>query len=120
MENIALIAQLVLGLGILNVWLLRRNKSTDYRGGDSRNMREEFAFYGLPFWFMCTIGSIKVLLATALIVGIWVPSLVQPAAIALAVLMVGAVGMHIKVRDNIKKTFPSIIMLTLCMIAVML
>ena len=45
------IAQVIVGLGLLNVWLVRFNKSTEYRGGAAANMREEFATYGLPVWF---------------------------------------------------------------------
>ncbi len=52
MEYIRSIAQLIIALGILNVWLLRFNKATSYRGGAAKNMTEEFATYGLPVWFM--------------------------------------------------------------------
>ena len=48
MESICSIAQLIIALGILNVWLLRFNKATIYRGGSAKNMKEEFATYGLP------------------------------------------------------------------------
>jgi hypothetical protein len=53
MEYIPIVLQLVVALGIFNVWLLRSNKASSYRGGDAKTMREEFAAYGLPFWFMC-------------------------------------------------------------------
>jgi len=59
--------QLVIGLGLLNVWLLRGKKATPCRGGDAQNMREEFAAYGLPPWFMWVIGIVKVTLAILLI-----------------------------------------------------
>ncbi|NNL48365.1 MAG: DoxX family protein, partial [Acidimicrobiia bacterium] len=52
MELIGTMAQLGAGLWILNVWLLRFNKETEYRGGSATNMREEFDEYGLPAWFM--------------------------------------------------------------------
>lgn len=44
------IIQLVIALGILNVWLLRFGKTTAWRGGAAKNMKEEFAVYGLPSW----------------------------------------------------------------------
>ncbi|HEY5764475.1 MAG TPA: hypothetical protein VIS30_00470 [Candidatus Deferrimicrobiaceae bacterium] len=43
MESIVLASRIVIALGLLNVWLLRAGKPTDWRGGDARNMKEEFA-----------------------------------------------------------------------------
>ena len=45
-------SQVIVAVGLLNVWLLRTNKATAWRGGEARNMHEEFAVYGLPDWFM--------------------------------------------------------------------
>jgi len=106
--------QLIVGLGILNVWIFRSGKSTPYRGGDAKNLREEFASYGLPFWFMCVIGVLKVGMALALLTAIWIHSLAQPAAIGLGLLMLGALAMHLKVKDPIKKALPSIVVLAMC------
>jgi hypothetical protein len=77
-------------------------------------MREEFAAYGLPYSFMCVIGVLKVGLAVALLAGIWFPNLVQPAAIGLGLLMLGAFAMHLKVKDPISKALPSIAVLAIC------
>jgi hypothetical protein len=106
--------QLTVALGILNVWMLRPSKATPYRGGDAKNLREEFAAYGLPFWFMCVVGVLKVGLAIALIAAIWIHSVAQPAAIGLGLLMLGAFVMHLKVKDPIKKALPSIAVLAMC------
>lgn len=106
--------QLIVALGILNVWMLRAGKATPFRGGDARNLREEFAAYGLPFWFMCVIGVLKVGLAIALIAAIWIHGVAQPAAIGLGVLMMGAFVMHLKVKDPIRKALPSIAVLAMC------
>ena len=114
METLQLIAMWVIGLGIYNVWLLRSAKSTAYRGGQAENMREEFEVYGLPRWFMTVIGGVKLALATAIIIGTWVPALVVPATSALGVLMIGAIAMHIKVGDTFKKTAPATAMALLC------
>ena len=114
MENLLIALQLIVALGILNVWLLRAGKATPYRGGDSKNLREEFAAYGLPFWFMCVVGVLKVSRALALIAAIWVHGVAQPAAIGLGVLMLGAFVMHLKVKDPIKKALPSIAVLAMC------
>ena len=68
MDYIVLI-NVIVSLSILNVWLLRFNNQTPYRGGDSKTL-EEFHFYGLPTQFMYLIGITKVILAILLIVGI--------------------------------------------------
>ncbi len=114
MENLLIVLQIIVALGILNVWLLRSGKATPFRGGDAKSLREEFAAYGLPFWFMCVIGVLKVGLALALIAAIWKHSIAQPAAIGLGLLMVGAFVMHLKVKDPIKKALPSIAVLAMC------
>jgi len=113
-EYIVIALQLIVGLGILNVWMLRSGKATPYRGGAAKNLREEFAAYGLPFWFMCVIGVLKVGLALALLAAIWFHSVAQPAAIGLGLLMLGAFVMHLKVKDPIRKALPSIAVLAMC------
>ena len=114
MNTIILVAQVVVALGILNVWLLRAQKATAWRGGDAMNMREEFAVYGLPEWFMHVVGFFKISFAALLIAGIWVPSVTKPAAAGLGLLMLGAVVMHFKVGDPAKKALPAATVLVLC------
>jgi len=116
MESVKLVIQLVVALGILNVWLLRFGKPTAWRGGNAQNMREEFHVYGLPPWFMRVVGFLKILSAALLIAGVWVPNLTQPASLGLAVLMLGAVVMHFKVKDPLKKSLPAFTMLLFCLI----
>ncbi|MFN3693603.1 MAG: DoxX family protein [Ignavibacterium sp.] len=81
-------------------------------------MKEEFEAYGLPEWFMKLIGFLKLTLAALLIVGIFVPDLVKPAAIGMAILMLGAISMHIKVKDSLIKSFPAFSFLVLSLILV--
>ncbi len=113
MNYLIIALQLIVAFGILNVWLLRTNRATAYRGGNAKNMREEFAIYGLPYWIMCVIGVLKVGLAVALLAAIWFHSLSQPAAIGMGLLMLGAFIMHLKVKDPISKALPSIAVLVL-------
>jgi uncharacterized membrane protein YphA (DoxX/SURF4 family) len=108
-----IIIQLIVAFGLLNVWLVRSKKETAYRGGNAKNIIEEFRAYGLPVWFCYLIGFLKVSAAIVLIIGIWVPDLALPAAALLLVLMLGAVSMHIKVKDPVKKAFPAVIMVLL-------
>jgi len=113
MNILLILLQIIIALGIFNVWILRFNKKTKYRGGRAKNVAEEFTAYGLPFWFMVLIGSLKVSLAVLLIVGVWYPFLTQPVAVLLAVLMLGAISMHSKIKDPIHRAVPAIIMFLL-------
>lgn len=116
MPYLEIILKLTIGLSILNVWLLRANKSTQYRGGSASTIKEEFKAYGLPSWFMVLIGILKVALSVLLIVSIWYPSFEMYAALGIAILMAGAVSMHLKIGDPIKKAFPAALFLTLSLI----
>jgi len=113
-DYVLITLQLIVALGILNVWLLRAGRPTPFRGGAAKSLREEFAAYGLPFWFMCAVGVLKVVLALALIAAVWIHRLAQPAAMGLGLLMLGALLMHIKVKDPVKKALPSIAVLAMC------
>jgi hypothetical protein len=113
MEVIRIVIQIVIALGIINVWLIRFNKSTGWRGGSAHNLKEEFTVYGLPGWMVWLVGALKLLFAATLIAGIWFPDLAIRAASGIAVLMIGAIVMHIKVKDPIKKSLPAFIMLAL-------
>lgn len=116
MDVVVIACQVMIALGIFNVWLLRFGRATEWRGGTAQNMREEFQVYGLPAWFMGLIGFLKVVLAVALVVGIWVPALKQPAAIGMAVLMLGAISMHVKVNDPLKRSLPAFTMLVMSLV----
>lgn len=120
METIINIIQIVIALGILNVWILRFGKPSTWRGGEAKNMKEEFQVYGLPSWFVGVIGFLKVLFALMLIAGLWSPMLVQPAAIGIAILMLGAITMHIKVKDSLMKSLPAFTLLVLSSIVAFL
>lgn len=112
--------QLVVGLGLLNVWLVRAKSSTAFRGGSAQSLREEFAAYGLPDWSFFLIGALKIGSGVLLIVGIWVPEVVRPAAATVAILMVGALSMHAKVSDPLIKSLPALLMLLMAVSIVLL
>jgi uncharacterized membrane protein YphA (DoxX/SURF4 family) len=109
----------VAALGLLNVWLLRANRRTAYRGANATNMREEFAAYGLPAWMVVVVGVLKVGAAIALIAGIWYRVLVLPAALLIVVLMLGALAMHVKIHDPLRKSAPAAGMLALAVVIVL-
>jgi hypothetical protein len=120
MQTILLILQIILALGIYNVWLVRPNQATEYRGGGAGSLRAEFTAYGLPVWMMYVIGGIKLLAATGLIVGIWVPMLIPICAVVLVVMMLGAITMHLKIKDSLKQTAPAIGMLAMSLAVIIL
>ncbi len=111
MINITTTLQLIVAIGLLNVWLLRYNKNTSFRGGNAQNLKDEFAAYGLPSWFHYLVGALKISSALALIVGVWVSRIGFFASIVVAVLMLGALGMHLKIKDPIQKSVPAFLML---------
>ena len=106
----------MIALSIYNVWFFRFNKPTKYRAKNSKSMKEEFSYYGLPNFFVWAIGFLKVALATMLIVGIFYNQLIFPAAMAMAVLMFGAILMHLKVKDTAIKSLPATIFLILSLL----
>lgn len=116
MEIVITIAQLIIGLGLLNVWLIRAGKSTNYRGGAAKTLAEEFAVYGLPKWSYPIVGVAKVTSAVLLIIGIWYSPVTRPASLLISLLMLAAVLMHAKVRDPLSKAVPASTLLGLSLL----
>ena len=119
-EYVKIAAQIVIAISIYNVWFFRFNKPTRYRGKNAQSMKDEFASYGLPDYFVWVIGFSKVTFATLLLIGIYNNSLVFPASIGMAILMVGAIAMHVKVKDDIIKSIPATIFLILSLLVAFL
>jgi len=113
LPTISAILQAIVGLGLLNVWLLRRGSSTAYRGGAAKNLKEEFATYGLPPSMFYIVGGLKIICGVLLLVGLAFPPVVLPAAAVVVVLMLGAIVMHLKVGDAGLKYVPATMMLAM-------
>lgn len=120
MEYLQLGIKLIIGFSILNVWLIRFNRNTPWRGGSASNMKEEFAHYKLSPTVMFAVGTLKVILSILLMVSIWLPVLETPAALGIAALMFGAILMHFRVSDPIKKSIPAISFMILALAIVFL
>lgn len=116
MDYLIIALQVIVAVSILNVWLVQYNKNTRWRGGDATTIFEEFETYGLPSWSVYVVGTIKVLLALALIAAIWFPALLFPAAIGLALMLAGSVTMHLKISDPLIKSFPAALFLVMCLV----
>ena len=111
--SITAVLQIIVAIGLLNVWLLRYGKDTSYRGGNAKNLKDEFAAYGLPSWAHYLVGALKISSALALIAGLWISSVGFYASILVALLMLGALGMHFKIKDPLKKSVPALLMLAM-------
>jgi uncharacterized membrane protein YphA (DoxX/SURF4 family) len=108
--------QIIIALGLLNVWLIRSGQATPYRGGNATSMEEEFRVYGFSRWFMLIIGSVKVVMAICLLAGLWYPQLTRAAAAVIVPLMIAAVFMHFKVRDPWPKAAPATAVLLMALL----
>ena len=97
---------------VMNVWLFRFNKETPYRGGNAKNMIEEFAAYGLDLNTMYLVGSLKIIASLGLIVGLLKTKISVYSSLLMAILMTGAIYFHFKISDPAIKYFPSALMLT--------
>ena len=86
MKYLKELLMLVVSLLVLNVWLLRLNQETIYRGGDALNMIEEFAVYGLSETMFYIVGALKILSATGLLVGFFYKKSIVPCASMISIL----------------------------------
>lgn len=114
--TVATISQIIIALGICNVWLLRTQKATAWRGGDAKTMEEEFHVYGLSTECMKKVKVCKLTAAAGLIVGLWAPMIAFLSALVMASLMLTAVLMHIRVKDAAQKSLPAATLLVLSIV----
>ena len=121
MEEVKIALKIIVGLSLLNVWLLQYNKPSRWRGGDAKTMMQEFDVYGLGSTMCYVVGFLKVGFALALIASIWladlelVVDLELVAASALGLLLTGSILMHIKIKDALIKSFPAALFLLFCL-----
>lgn len=97
------IAQLVVALAVIYVWVFR-----------FENIVREFRQYGLSDQTRTLVGATKIALATLLIVGIWYPALVLVPAVLMGGLMLAAQYFHYQTHNPLVKRAPSFILLVLC------
>ena len=111
MEIISPIIQIILALGILNVWFIRAGRASKYRGRAAANLKDEFTSYGLSSAVFFVVGALKSAIAVTLLMGLFIPALVRPSAAVLALIMIVAIGMHAKVKDPGIRYLPASLML---------
>ena len=99
--------KIIVGVSILNVWLLQKNKATKWRGGNAVNIVEEFQVYGFSKQFCYFIGFLKVSLAIILLASIQFKTLTLIGVLGLSILLLGSIIMHIRIKDAWYKSFPA-------------
>lgn len=118
-ENVLIAIKILIFFSIIKVWLFNFNKPTRWRGQDARTMSDEFAVYGLSRTMMFLVGGAKILFSALLVASIWFEQLAVPAATGILVLMLGAIIMHIRVKDPLIKSFPAFTFLLLSLIIIL-
>jgi hypothetical protein len=116
--NIIIVIKAFIFLSIINVWFFRFGKPTSWRAENANSMKEEFQAYGLSETMMYLVGGLKVLFAILLLASIWLEILAIPAATGMSILMLGAIIMHFKISDPIKKSLPAFSFLILSVVII--
>lgn len=116
MHYLEIAIKLIIGLSVLNVWLLRAGKETPWRGGTAKSLKEEFAAYGLSDTVMKVVGAIKIILALLILVSIFYQPVEIIGAFGMAVMMSAAILMHLKIRDPLVRSFPALLFLALSVV----
>ena len=115
-EYIIIALKLIVGLSILNVWLIQSNKPSKWRGGDAKTITEEFSIYRLSKTFYYIVFAVKVGLAILLLVSIKYDIFSLYSSIGLAALLGGSIAMHLKVKDALFKSFPAFLFMVMNLI----
>ena len=108
--------QLFVAFSVLNVWLLRYNQPSKWRAGNANTIREEFEVFGIPEWAYYAIGTLKVLFSVLLVMAVWYPELRLLASLGLALMLLGAAILHMRVGDPFRKALPSVFFLVICLV----
>ena len=103
MEHMIKVAQLIVGISVLFVWIFRFD-----------NIIKEFKQFGLSDLMRSFVGASKIALATLLIAGVWYPSFVQIPSIFMGIFMISAQYFHFRAHNPFIRRVPSLIFLILC------
>ena len=114
MKYLKVLLKLIVSLTIINVWTLRANKNSIYRGGESVDLVSEFLSYGLSVNLMYLVGATKVIAALLLFISVFFKKLEKIPLIIISVFMISAIYFHFSINDTLIKSFPAALMLVLC------
>ena len=108
LENIAIIGivcQFAIALSVLKIWVIKY-----------KSIVADFKEFKLPDWIRKVIGTSKLLLCVALIVGIWINWLAIYVSIIIGILMIGAIFAHYYAGHTFKRSFEAVLIFILCVI----
>jgi putative oxidoreductase len=108
MEIVAIILQSLLGLMFLMAGIGKIS-------GTKMHV-DHFNHWGLPQWFRVVTGLVELLGAAALIVGIWEASWAAAGSLLLGVTMIGAILVHVRMKDSMKESAASIVLFVLSVV----
>lgn len=83
-------------------------------------LKKEFARYGHPQRFRVVTGTVEVIGASGMLVGIFVPGLAALGGLVLAATMIGAVFTRVRIKDPVGHMAPAAAMLVLALVVVAL
>jgi hypothetical protein len=115
-DYISIALKVIVCISILNVWLIQPKKATKWRGGEAKSILEEFEVYGLSKSLCYIIGFLKVGFALLLVLSIKFEVLTLIGSLGLAALLLGSVIMHIKIKDELFKSFPALLFIAMNLI----
>jgi hypothetical protein len=104
MTNFSNIAQILIALAILIIWVFRFH-----------NVEREFKSYGLSDLTRNVVGASKIALSTLLVAGIWHKDLLLGSSLLMASLMVAAQYYHFRAKHPWLYHVLSFILLLLCL-----
>ena len=102
LNNILTLLEITVAASIFYVWVVRYE-----------NIVTEFKEYNYPDWFRDTIGILKLILVSTLVTQ--TEPLYQYALYGMILLMGSAVLSHVKVKHQMHKAVPSMVILSICL-----
>ena len=100
-ETMITVCKVFLSVSLFFVWVVRYDSIT-----------KEFDHYKLPEWFRDFVGILKLSFSVMILYNN--NELVMVGCMGIIVLMVGAIGTHIRVKNPLHKTIPAVTVLGLC------
>ena len=102
MHDLTIFLQALVVVSIFFVWVVRY-----------ANIIQEFKQYGLPDWLRDLVGISKLTFSLLLLIGIERGLFAVMGGAGIALLMVGAVGVHLRVKNPVFKMLPALSLLIL-------
>lgn len=102
MENLVILAQVVVAVSVFYVWTFRFH-----------NVIKEFKQFGLSDLTRNLVGASKIALATLMITSIWYPNLGFVSSALMGLFMLSAQYFHFKAKNPMIQRLPSFVFLLL-------